>query len=88
VAYTSMLKNTHYTITQDFSRPGKPTDNPFIESYNGSFRYECLNTNWFLSLEDAREKIEQWRVEYNRFLFHRSLDDKTPHEVSEVYYNK
>jgi len=54
-------------VTLDFSRPGKPTDNPFIESFNGSFRDECLNTNWFLSLEDAREKIEQWRVEYNYF---------------------
>ncbi len=44
-------------VTLDFSRPGKPTDNPFIESFNGSFRDECLNVNWFLSLEDAKEKI-------------------------------
>ncbi len=43
-------------VTLDFSRPGKPTDNPFIESFNGSFRDECLNTNWFLSLDDAKEK--------------------------------
>ena len=42
-------------VTLDFSRPGKPTDNPFIESFNGSFRDECLNTNWFLSLDDAKE---------------------------------
>jgi len=68
-------------VTLDFSRPGKPTDNPFIESFNGSFRDECLNTNWFLSLEDAREKIEQWRVEYNHFRPHSSLDGKTPQEV-------
>jgi putative transposase len=68
-------------VTLDFSRPGKPTDNPFIESFNGSFRDECLNTNWFLSLEDAREKIEQWRVEYNHFRPHSSLDGKTPEEV-------
>lgn len=40
-------------VTLDFSRPGTPTDNPFTESFNGSFRDECLNTNWFLSLEDA-----------------------------------
>ena len=40
-----------------FSRPGKPTDNAFIESFNGRFRQEYLNENWFLSLEDAREKI-------------------------------
>lgn len=45
-------------VTLDFSRPGKPTDNPFIESFNGSFRDECLNAHWFLSLEDAPEKIE------------------------------
>lgn len=45
-------------VTLDFSRPGKPTDNPFIESFNGSLRDECLNSHWFLSLGDAREKIE------------------------------
>jgi len=61
-------------VILDFSRPGKPTDNPFIESFNGSFRDECLNTNWFLSLEDAKEKIEQWREEYNKFRPHSSLD--------------
>ena len=43
-------------VTLTFSRPGKPTDNAFIESFNGRFRDECLNVNWFLSLEDAREK--------------------------------
>ena len=45
-------------VTLDFSRPGKPTDNTFIESFNGSFRAECLNASWFLSLEDARSKCE------------------------------
>lgn len=48
-------------VILDYSRPGKPTDNPFIESFNGSFRDECLNTNWFLSLENAKLKIESWR---------------------------
>ncbi|MCC9169222.1 integrase core domain-containing protein, partial [Pontibacter harenae] len=67
-------------VTLDFSRPGKPTDNAFIESFNGSFRDECLNTNWFLSLEDAREKIEAWRQEYNHFRPHSTLGDKTPEE--------
>ena len=52
-------------VTLDVSRPGKPTDNriggpPFIESFNGSFRDECLNAHWFLSLDEAREKIEHW----------------------------
>ncbi len=73
------------TVTLDFSRPGKPTDNAFIESFNGSFRDECLNVNWFLSLEDAREKIEAWRQEYNGFRPHSSLGDRTPEEW--VEYN-
>ena len=70
-----------HQVVLDFSRPGKPTDNPYIESFNGSFRDECLNTHWFLSLEDARQKIETWRVEYNQFRPHRSLGDSTPEEV-------
>jgi putative transposase len=48
-------------VTLDFSRPGKPTDNAFIESLNGKFRAECLNAHWFMSLEDARRKMEDWR---------------------------
>ena len=67
-------------VILDFSRPGKPTDNAYIESFNGSFRDECLNTNWFLSLEDAGEKIEHWRQEYNSFRPHSSLGDLTPEE--------
>ncbi|MVT78840.1 integrase core domain-containing protein, partial [Bradyrhizobium cajani] len=43
-----------------------PTDNSFIESFNGKFRNECLNTHWFLSLDDARQKMEDWRRDYNR----------------------
>lgn len=69
-------------VTLDFSRPGKPTDNPFIESFNGSFRDECLNLNWFLSLDDAREKIESWRAEYNEYRPHQSLKDRTPIEFA------
>jgi putative transposase len=45
-------------VTLDFSRPGKPTDNAFVESFNGRLRDECLNSHWFLSLADARAKIE------------------------------
>lgn len=52
-------------VTLDFSRPGKPTDNAYVESFNGRFRDECLNTHWFLSLEDARSKIEAWRRDFN-----------------------
>jgi len=65
-------------VILDFSRPGKPTDNAYIESFNGSFRDECLNTNWFLSMEDAIEKIEAWRAEYNTFRPHSSLGGLTP----------
>lgn len=65
-------------VELDFSRPGKPTDNAFIESFNGSFRDECLNANWFLSLEDARRKIEAWRKDYNEYRPHTALGDKTP----------
>jgi putative transposase len=52
-------------VTLDFSRPGKPTDNAFIESFNGKFRAECLNAHWFMSLDDARRKCEAWRRDYS-----------------------
>lgn len=64
----------------DFSRPGKPTDNALVESFNGSLRDECLNVHWFLSLEDAQEKIEHWRQEYNQYRPHSSLNNQTPAE--------
>jgi putative transposase len=60
-------------VILDFSRSGKPTDNAYIESFNGSFRDECLNMHWFLSLDDARQKIEAWRVDYNEYRPHSSL---------------
>ena len=69
-------------VIMDYSRPGKPTDNPFIESFNGSFRDECLNTHWFLSLDDARQKIESWRVDYNHFRTHSSIGDVPPAEFA------
>ena len=62
----------------DFTRPGKPTDNGHVESFNGSLRDECLNSHWFLSLEDARSKIESWRIEYNESRPHRALNELTP----------
>jgi transposase InsO family protein len=52
-------------VTLDFSRPGKPTDNAYIEAFNGRFRAECLNAHWFLTLDDARSKLEDWRRYYN-----------------------
>jgi putative transposase len=52
-------------VILDFSRPGKSTDNAYIESFNSWFRQECLNQHWFLSLENAKVKIEAWQREYN-----------------------
>ena len=65
-------------VTLDFSRPGKPTDNAFIEAFNGRLRAECLNTHWFLSLSDAREKLESWRRDYNEVRPHGAIGNKTP----------
>ena len=70
-------------VQLDFIRPGTPVENAFIESFNGSFRDECLNAHWFLSLQDAKEKIESWREEYNTFRLHSSLGDLTPLEFAE-----
>lgn len=67
-------------IELDFTRPGKPTDNAFIESFNGTFRDECLNQNWFSTLKEARVMIEEWRNEYNDIRIHSSLDYLTPKE--------
>ena len=67
-----------HEVTLDFSRPGKPTDNALVESFNGRLRDECLNTNWFLSLDDARYKIEAWRQHYNESRPHTSLDFVPP----------
>jgi putative transposase len=69
-------------VTLDFSRPGKPTDNCFVESFNGRLRDECLNTHWFLSVEDAKAKIEAWRRDYNAFRPHSALGQLTPQEFA------
>jgi putative transposase len=63
-----------------FIAPGKPVQNAFIESFNGKLRDECLNEHWFTSLWDARQKVEAWRVEYNRERPHSSLGNQTPEE--------
>jgi putative transposase len=73
------------SVTLDFSRPGKPTDNPYVESFNGKFRDECLSVNWFLPLDDAREKIEDFRWEYNHFRPHSALNDLTPKEFVNLH---
>jgi len=76
-------------VELDFSRPGKPSDNPFIEAFNSRFRQECLNQHWFLSLEDAQEKIEKWRIDYNSERPHSALDYRTPDEfVNQIVQQK
>ena len=65
-------------VTLDFSRPGKPTDNAFIEAFNGRFRAECLNAHWFMSLADAQKKLEDWRKYYNEERPHGAIGNKTP----------
>jgi len=72
----------HHGVQIDFSRPGKPTDNAFVESFNGSLRDECLNANWFESIEDAKATIEAWRVDYNESRPHQALGHLTPSEFS------
>ena len=68
-------------VSLDFSRPGKPTDNAFVESFNGKFRAECLNTAWFLSLVEAQVKCEAWRRDYNEVRPHSSIGHQTPAEL-------
>jgi putative transposase len=65
-----------------WARRGKPTDNGTIERFNGSLRDECLNVNWFLSTEDACEKIEEWRQDYNFYRPHSSLNNQTPYDFA------
>lgn len=67
-------------IKINFIQPGKPIQNCFVESFNGTFRDDCLNAHWFLSLEDARRTIEVWRKEYNEVRPHSSLGGLTPTE--------
>jgi putative transposase len=69
-------------VELDFSRPGKPTDNAVVESFNGRLRQECLNEHWFMSLADAQDKIEAWRRFYNEARPHSALDWMTPTEFA------
>jgi putative transposase len=70
------------SVRIDFSRPGKPTDNAHVESFNGTFRQERLNAHWFTTLGEAKEIIEAWRREYNESRPHRALGEQTPNEFA------
>jgi len=65
-----------------FIEPGSPWENGYIESFNGKFREECLNQQWFLSLDDAQEVIAAWREDYNRHRPHSALGQRTPEEFA------
>lgn len=67
----------------DFSQLGIPTDNTTVESFNGRLRQECLNENWFMSLEDVRCKIKACRIHYNQTRPHSTLGWMTPSEFAE-----
>lgn len=69
-------------IKIDCVDPGKFVQNGLCESFNGSFRDECLNVSWFLSLEHARKEIEAWRCDYNDARPHSGIGDKTPTEYA------
>jgi len=65
-------------VVLDFSRPGKPTDNAYAESFNAIVRMECLGQHWFMDLPDAQEKVEDWRREYNEVRPHGAIGDRAP----------
>jgi putative transposase len=70
----------HHGTRIDFSRPGRPTDNAFIETFNGSLRDECLNLHWFATVAEAKAVIEAWRRDYNESRPHMALGHRTPQE--------
>lgn len=65
-------------VTLDFLRPGKPTDNAFIEAFNSKFRNECLYAHWFMNLDDVRLEMEDWRRSYNEERPHSGIGQNTP----------
>ena len=74
-------------VTLHFITPGRPMENGYIESFHGKFREECLNEHWFLTLADARETIESWRMDYNQVRPHSALGYLTPEEFATGYAN-
>lgn len=78
----------HNKVKFEFNRPGKPTDNAFIESFNGTFREECLNAHWFESLKDAKMQIAAWQQEYNETRHHRVLGEVPPAEFARQHWLK
>ena len=71
-----------------FIEPGKPTQNAYIESFNGKFRDECLNEELFFNLEDTIQQIELWRQDYNNNRPHSSLNNETPNAFAKQHNNQ
>lgn len=71
-----------------FIRPGRPVENGFIESFNGRLRDECLNVEWFTSLDDARQKLAKFREHYNQQRPHSALADRTPAAFAALHRGK
>ena len=71
-------------VTLDFSRPGKPTDNAYIEAFNSKLRSECLNAHWFMGLEDTVEKLEAWRRDYNEERPHSAIGNNVPAALTKL----
>lgn len=71
------------TIKLNFIEPGKPTQNAFVESFNGKFRAACLNQHWFRSLAEAKTEIDAWRQHYNEIRPHSSLKYLSPFQFAE-----
>ena len=76
---------SHNTVSLDFSRPGTPTDNAHVESFNATLRREGLNAHWFESRREAHDRIEAWRREYHESRPHRALQDRTPEEFARAH---
>jgi len=67
---------------------GKPTQNAYVESFNGKFRDECLNEHWFRTLDEAREIVGLWRNDYNQHRPHSALDYRTPAEFAAAWRSR
>jgi hypothetical protein len=69
-------------IQLDYIEPGKPMQNEHVESFNGKFRDECLNTHWFTTLRQTRSIVENWRTDYNEVRPRSALGYATPKEFA------
>ncbi len=77
-----LVWSSNFGVEQEFIQPGKPTQNAYIESFNGRIRDECLNQHEFFDVEDAMNKIDSWIEEYNSIRPHSSLGMMSPNEFA------